>query len=336
MKKITILALALLSLFTIKAHADEIWVDIVDFSFQPQHLFVMPGTTVTWTNWDAVGHTVTDDGGIFDSGILSTGQSWSYTFASVGDFSYHCTPHPMMVAEVHVRDSAQLDFLFSITPSVTPVVIPPTGGSIDFTITVTNQTPNLQTFDYWTKIYLPNNSRIKLIGPVNYQIAGNRTASKGLNQFIPGGAPAGTYRYVTFIGTYPDFGRAWDSFEFEKQAAGSLDNWDLESTTEWVESTTTSAVSAENVPTTEVVKLWNAPEPFNPTTMINYVLPSDGQVRLEVYDLRGANVATLVNNYVSAGQHQATFDASHLASGTYFYRLSFAGETISNKMLLVK
>lgn len=55
-----------------------------------------------------------------------------------------------------------------------------------------------------------------------------------------------------------------------------------------------------------------------------------------MYNISGAKVATLVNGYRDAGQHEVTFDASHLPSGLYIYRLTFAGKTAVNKMMLVK
>ena len=66
-------------------------------------LMVALGTTVTWTNDDlGMPHTVTAVDGSFDSGVMQTGQSWSYTFDKPGDFEYLCTLHPWMRAKVSV------------------------------------------------------------------------------------------------------------------------------------------------------------------------------------------------------------------------------------------
>jgi nitrite reductase (NO-forming) len=66
-------------------------------------LMVPLGATVTWTNTDpGMIHTVTADDGSFDSGNLSTGQSFSYTFDQPGTFDYHCTPHPWMRGRIEV------------------------------------------------------------------------------------------------------------------------------------------------------------------------------------------------------------------------------------------
>ena len=78
------------------------------------------------------------------------------------------------------------------------------------------------------------------------------------------------------------------------------------------------------------------PNPFNPVATIQYALPVEGRVVLKVYDVLGREVATLVDGQQQAGNHRATFDASHLASGTYLYRLEAAGQVITNTLQLLK
>lgn len=78
-------------------------ITIASFSFSPQNLTVKVGTKVTWTNNDGVAHTVTADKGAFNSGPLSNGQSFSFTFTKAGTYSYHCTIHPKMVATIIVQ-----------------------------------------------------------------------------------------------------------------------------------------------------------------------------------------------------------------------------------------
>jgi plastocyanin len=77
-------------------------VAIRDFAFHPGHLVIMAGTTITWTNQDDAQHTVTFRNGMADSGLLSRGQTYQYTFASPGTFAYYCTVHPHMVGTVLV------------------------------------------------------------------------------------------------------------------------------------------------------------------------------------------------------------------------------------------
>ena len=81
--------------------ANEVYIE--SFAFSPSPIIVSANTTVTWTNKDAVAHTVTSDNGLFDSGSLDTNASYSHQFTTVGTFSYHCTVHPTMLAKVIVQ-----------------------------------------------------------------------------------------------------------------------------------------------------------------------------------------------------------------------------------------
>ncbi len=80
----------------------------------------------------------------------------------------------------------------------------------------------------------------------------------------------------------------------------------------------------------------NYPNPFNPTTTINYQLPTDGIVTLKVYDVLGKEVATLVNDHRTAGYHTVEFNARNLPSGIYIYTITANNYTRSKKMLLMK
>lgn len=80
----------------------------------------------------------------------------------------------------------------------------------------------------------------------------------------------------------------------------------------------------------------NYPNPFNPTTMIAFTLRTAGPVRLEVFNLVGQRVATLVETELSAGIHHRFFDGSGLASGVYSYTLTTPDGVMSRTMMLVK
>ncbi|MEK7671647.1 MAG: T9SS type A sorting domain-containing protein, partial [Bacteroidota bacterium] len=80
----------------------------------------------------------------------------------------------------------------------------------------------------------------------------------------------------------------------------------------------------------------NYPNPFNPSTLIRFSVPIGEKVSLKVFDMTGKEVATLADGILEAGSHSMKFDASRLASGTYFYRLTTARYTETRKMLLVK
>ena len=80
----------------------------------------------------------------------------------------------------------------------------------------------------------------------------------------------------------------------------------------------------------------NYPNPFNPSTIISYQLPVANDVRLDVFDMLGRRVATLVNSRMDAGTHEVQFDAANLASGVYMYRLQAGSFTQTKRLTLIK
>lgn len=96
-----------------------------------------------------------------------------------------------------------------------------------------------------------------------------------------------------------------------------------------------TAAEEDAVPTSFVLEQ-NYPNPFNPTTTIRYMTEQAGPVNLTVYNLLGEEVATVVDQVQSSGEHVVTFDAGDLPSGVYLYRLSYGNQTSTRSMLLVK
>lgn len=108
-----------------------------------------------------------------------------------------------------------------------------------------------------------------------------------------------------------------DNFEFENGEATSI-NDDME---------VPSAITLEQ----------NYPNPFNPTTNITFTLSENAPVTLEVYNVLGNRVATLVDGEMrTAGSHTVSFDAMNLSSGIYMYRLSTPSQSLTRTMSLIK
>lgn len=93
--------------------------------------------------------------------------------------------------------------------------------------------------------------------------------------------------------------------------------------------------STANLPT-ELSLSQNYPNPFNPMTTIKYSLPKADHVTIEIYDLLGRKVETLVNKKEQAGYHQVIWNGDKVSSGLYFYRLQAGENSRANKMLLLK
>jgi hypothetical protein len=101
----------------------------------------------------------------------------------------------------------------------------------------------------------------------------------------------------------------------------------------------TTLTSIEGQPDNSPLELalqQNYPNPFNPTTAIGFSLPTAGYVSLNVYDVLGREVATMVNEELSSGNYQRTFSANGLASGVYIYRLRSGSLVQEKRMLLIR
>ncbi|MDZ7332440.1 MAG: phosphodiester glycosidase family protein [candidate division KSB1 bacterium] len=80
----------------------------------------------------------------------------------------------------------------------------------------------------------------------------------------------------------------------------------------------------------------NFPNPFNPITRISFELPKDSDVKLEVFNARGEKVANLVDGRFPAGAHDVAFDAKHLSTGIYWYRMEADNFRMTRKMVVLK
>ena len=80
----------------------------------------------------------------------------------------------------------------------------------------------------------------------------------------------------------------------------------------------------------------NYPNPFNPTTTISFMLDKRAKVKLEVFNILGARIATLVNEQKPAGKFSVVWNASRVVSGIYFYRIQANGKVLTRKMMLLK
>jgi photosystem II stability/assembly factor-like uncharacterized protein len=98
---------------------------------------------------------------------------------------------------------------------------------------------------------------------------------------------------------------------------------------------TTSAKTIKNIPS-EYILLQNYPNPFNPVTEIEFSLPEESFIKLEIFNSIGEKISTLVSEYLSAGRFKYEWNAEGLPSGVYFYRLSANNFVQTKKLLLMK
>ena len=141
---------------------------------------------------------------------------------------------------------------------------------------------------------------------------------------------------------YLDVG--WD-FVNETES-GTEDIWDIDTSgvinggypyLSWEDGVSSNFTSIKDIAEPLIFKLdQNYPNPFNPTTTIGFDVYENSYVKLDIYNISGQKVETLVDGYHQAGHYKIKWDASKYSSGIYIYRLEYLDKHISRKMLLIK
>ena len=182
-----------------------------------------------------------------------------------------------------------------------------------------------------------------------FQIADNLTVANGAIVTLSGGAKASSIFWQVagqvVIGTTVQMqGNILSKTLISMNSGASLNGRALAQTAVTLIGTTvvTKPATATNVVDNssaphEFVLSQNYPDPFNPSTIIQFTIPSNGRAVLKVFNILGQEVATLFNDEAVAGvNHQVQFSGSNLASGVYFSRLEFGGKMQVKKMVLLK
>jgi len=293
-------------------------------------------------------HVSNDDGSswVLVESVPDT-PGWVYTRFKVSDFvtataqmkmRFSATDNPnnsvteagIDAFKVVVVECEELPLVsIEIIPDDPPIVVPP-GGSFTYTGIVSNNTPDPQTVDAWVMVTLPNGDPY---GPVkmfdNIRLSPNQTRTQTeIRQSVPGMAPAGDYVYTACSGDYPSTILDESSFGFTVTSARGSggDDWTLKG---WFD-------EEEELLPQRTELFGNLPNPFNASTTFNYALEKDGHVSLEVYDLLGRKVTTVIDDHQTAGYKSVRWDASRCASGVYFYKLTVGEFSQTMRMTLVK
>lgn len=137
-----------------------------------------------------------------------------------------------------------------------------------------------------------------------------------------------TTKFISNLSTTTDY---WWRVKAKNQAGWSIFSWNYKFTT----GTTGIAVIGNIIPDKYELHS-NFPNPFNPSTSIKFDIPSNTFAKLVIYDVMGREVKILVNEKLSPGTYQTSFEGSSLNSGVYFYRLITDGFSETKRMLLIK
>lgn len=303
-KVTTYLSLLFLGLlfFSSSSFSTTHMISVQNFSFSPASVNAIVGDTVTW-QWVEGSHTTTCDG-VFPGTSLPPGAStWDSPINStVTSFSY--------VIEVDgdynyvcIPHSPNMAGMILATPL--PVEL------VSFTATVSGGFANLS----WKTATEKNN--------------------KGFEIQRKTGA---TWDRVTFIEGHGTSTRE-NSYSFRDNISTLSSNEiyyrlkqiDLNGTYEYSQ----EIMVSKTVPS-DFTLMQNFPNPFNPSTLINYSIPRNSFVMLKVYDSNGSEVATLVSENKVSGNYTVNFNASDLASGIYYYTINAGSFREARKMILMK
>ncbi|NWF88268.1 MAG: T9SS type A sorting domain-containing protein [Ignavibacteriaceae bacterium] len=190
---------------------------------------------------------------------------------------------------------------------------------------------NFQTGDgyEYSRIYALNPNTGAILDTIdvaewNYSHTGSYT------NYDPGNVPgyASTYNI--------DFDENFNLYDVSHYA-WTINKWQFTGVIPTIPLTITGIVKDENIVPADFTLSQNFPNPFNPSTTIEFSLPQDANLTLSVYSVNGELVTTLINGSpFTKGSYKLTFDASKLASGNYIYVLSNDNLKISRKMTLIK
>jgi len=198
--------------------------------------------------------------------------------------------------------------------------VPPQGATFPYDVTLTNNTADTLSIDFWTKLIRPDGSSVDpLLGPKTPVLGPHAVVDKSPIISVPGNRDPGEYLIIAYVGTYPGDIVETDTTGFTKLASGMAREQAVEAT------------RLEG----------NHPNPFNPSTTIRYALSSDGSVSIRVYNMLGQEVATLVDGFQKAGEQSVTWHGTNnlgqtVASGLYIYRLQSGKSVLTKKMMFIR
>ena len=242
------------------------------------------------------------------------------------------TENPVIYLKVPVAD-IQTDVAIDMAPTTYPIVIPASGGTFDFIVTLNNNSANQVIFDGYIEADLPTGTTYLGLLREHLVLSGGGSLLRTMTQSVPASAPPGAYTYRGAMGDYGWAAWAEDSFDFTKSAADNgglrVEDWNI---TGWDEP---AAKSSVNTPISASI-LSVSPNPFNPTAEIAFNLDLAAEIELSVYDVNGRLVATLMNGYTDAGSQRVTWNAGSLPSGVYFFHLNTGSSAVTTKALLLK
>ncbi len=238
-----------------------------------------------------------------------------------------------------------LDIVIDCSPDSPPVIIPtPGGGSFNYTIDVTNNTNSTQSVDVWVYAQRDGGGGTDpRFLQFDVSLGATSTTTFNVTETIPT-VDAGNFTYnckAGDIGTTTIINSSAFPVAVTPVEGAGRESIALEGSG-WEGVAKASIFEEEGTAAPEAFSLGdNYPNPFNPTTNINYNLKEASHVKLSIYNTLGQEVKSLVNGFQSTGTQVAKWNATNSAgqavsAGLYFYRLEANGLVVTKKMVLAK
>ena len=261
----------------------------------------------------------------YGNSIHQTDDGSYVVLGYTGSFTNNADWWFLKIAGEHIGPDVSIE----IIPDDPPVTVPQ-GGSFGYTGTITNNTEDPQTTDIWVMAVGPTK---EVYGPFkefqDVPLGSSQARSRHLSQRVANVASLGFYDYIAYCGDYPS--TVMDSSFFQIEVVEGVGS----SQAGWVLTGSFLEGDLADLPS-EFALLSNYPNPFNASTAISYELPTDTHVKLEIYNLFGQKLATVVDGQQEAGYRSVTWEDSEVASGVYFYKLTAGDYTEIKTMTLLR
>ncbi len=203
-----------------------------------------------------------------------------------------------------------------------PAIVPDTGAVLNFTVWLENLSLDTLQLDVWADLFGPESRNWMALQEAPAILSPGAWIAHEFQWHIPATAPYGFYRAWIYAGDHQrlQFCNA-DTFDFQK-ALDLSDN--------------IASSAHPQAPGGWEFQLSVSPNPFNPTTALQFALPEAQSVSLQIFNSAGQIIAILVSGYRDAGTHQWIWDATGLPSGIYFAKLETEKKIMIQKLLFLK
>jgi len=238
-----------------------------------------------------------------------------------------------------LENSSVSPVTITLTPLNPPIVIPASGGNVNYGVYIENISASPQNFSAWLDLAYEGGNPTTVIQRSFTNFQPGWTIDRP-NMFlpIPAAYPAGNYTMTGKVGNYPS--NVWEesSFPFTKSGIAEQNAF-IPFTPDGIPDPF-AEIMDENpgeigLPT-KVALNPAYPNPFNPVTTLNFSLPEMTVVKLSIYNVSGQLVSTLIDGVVEAGNHSIEFNGKNLSSGIYLTRLVAGNSQFIQKLMLIK